>query len=356
MNILVLNWRDRANTGAGGAEVYVHGIIDELIHKGHTVTLFCSKEKTLFPRERKDGLTILRKGSTFTTYAWAAFHYLFNRNYYDAVIESQNGIPYLAPLYVKKPFICIVHHIHREIFSHYLPFPLDKAAALFERMSLRFVYKKTSVIVVSQSTSMELTELGIQDITVINPTANKSCVSGVKTAHPSMLYLGRLRKHKNVDMLIEIFSSLKKSQPSLTLTIAGEGDERGALQKLADEKGVSVRFTGSVSEETKQQLMREAWVFCTPSSKEGFGITAIEAASCGTPVVAFDVPGLRDSVKHSISGLLVPYKDKVKMELAIEKIIENTLFRTELEQSCIRLASSSDNQKFGKVIELLANA
>ncbi len=71
----------------------------------------------------------------------------------------------------------------------------------------------------------------------------------------------------------------------------------------------SVMFHGFVSEERKIDLMRSAWANVFPSPKEGWGITVIEAAACGTPSLASDSPGLRDSVCHGETGFLVRHGD-----------------------------------------------
>ena len=70
-----------------------------------------------------------------------------------------------------------------------------------------------------------------------------------------------------------------------------------------------MRFHGFVSEAEKIELLRRAWANLFPSPKEGWGITVVEAAACGTPSIASDSPGLRDSVRHGETGYLVPHGD-----------------------------------------------
>jgi glycosyltransferase involved in cell wall biosynthesis len=70
-----------------------------------------------------------------------------------------------------------------------------------------------------------------------------------------------------------------------------------------------VRFLGFVSEERKRDLFRAAWANLFPSPKEGWGLTVMEAAACGTPSLASDSPGLRDSVRPGETGFLVPHGD-----------------------------------------------
>jgi len=97
----------------------------------------------------------------------------------------------------------------------------------------------------------------------------------------------------------------------MTLDICGHGDDRPRLERLAAEYrvGDAVRFLGYVSEQEKQRLLRRAWAVVFPSPKEGWGITNVEAAACGTPALASDSPGLRESVRDGVTGYLVPHGD-----------------------------------------------
>src|SRR2546429_8859898 len=73
--------------------------------------------------------------------------------------------------------------------------------------------------------------------------------------------------------------------------------------------GEAARFLGSVSETDKRRLLRRAWAAVRASPKEGWGISNVEAAACGTPALASDSPGLRESVRHAETGFLVPHGD-----------------------------------------------
>jgi glycosyltransferase involved in cell wall biosynthesis len=110
--------------------------------------------------------------------------------------------------------------------------------------------------------------------------------------------------------------------PTARLEIAGAGDYRPALEQLAAslDLGERVRFLGRVSEDEKLRLLRRAWALVFASPKEGWGITNLEAAACGTPVVASNSPGIRESVKHGETGYLVPHGDVPAMAAAMTKI------------------------------------
>jgi len=110
-----------------------------------------------------------------------------------------------------------------------------------------------------------------------------------------------------------------------TLEIAGTGDYRPALEALTREMGIEsrVRFLGFIPEESKLALLRRAWAATLASPKEGWGISNMEAAACGTPVVASDSPGIRESVIHEETGFLVPHADIAAMADAMRKLADS---------------------------------
>ena len=91
----------------------------------------------------------------------------------------------------------------------------------------------------------------------------------------------------------------------------GRGIEQPRLEAVARELGIAdrTRFTGFVSDAERDALLESSRVCVCPSTKEGWGLTVIDANSCGVPVVASDVPGLRDSVRDAQTGFLVPDTD-----------------------------------------------
>jgi glycosyltransferase involved in cell wall biosynthesis len=93
--------------------------------------------------------------------------------------------------------------------------------------------------------------------------------------------------------------------------VAGAGPDRERLERLSRDLGVAGRvdFLGYVQEELKRDLMRRAWAVVFPSAKEGWGMTNVEAAACGTPAIAADSPGLRETAVHSETGFLVHHGD-----------------------------------------------
>ncbi len=143
-----------------------------------------------------------------------------------------------------------------------------------------------------------------------------------KTAGPSFLYVGRLKRYKGIDLAIRALAALRVDIPEATLQIAGEGGDRRRLEGIARASGVDerVHFLGFVAETRKVQLMRESWAMVFPSAKEGWGITNVEAAACGTLAIAADSPGLRESVLDEETGLLVEHDNVTALASAMKRV------------------------------------
>ena len=163
----------------------------------------------------------------------------------------------------------------------------------------------------------------------VYPGVDEIQIQGEKAKNPTLLYLGRLRDYKCVDVLIKCTPKLLQMYPTLKVVIAGEGEDLKNLKKLTQKLNVqdAVEFTGRVTDEEKEKLFTQAWVAVHPSIVEGWGISNIEANLCGTPVVAANVDGLRDSVIHNKTGLLVESRNIHAFTSAIDNLLSNSKMR-----------------------------
>jgi glycosyltransferase involved in cell wall biosynthesis len=310
MNILIFNWRDMKHPEAGGCEVNIHELAKRWVAKGNSVTLFCSSFENCKEKETIDGIEIIRKGGKFSVYILAALNYLLHfRGKYDMVIDDINGFPFFTPLFVKKPKVAIVHHLVKDIFYKELSFPFSHIGYFAESFLMPRIYSNTKFVAVSESTKKEMVEAGFDaaNIGVVYNGLNGGYKpANAKSAEPLIVFVGRIKRYKRLEILVRAMKDIREKVPNARLVIAGEGEEKENLERLVKELNLegSVRIAGRVSDEEKIRLLQRAWVFVTPSSKEGWGVTVIEANACGTPVVAYDVPGLRESVIDGETGLL----------------------------------------------------
>lgn len=339
LKILVFNWRDIKHKWAGGAENYIHELSKIWVKKGCQVTIFCGND-THNPRyEVIDGVQIVRRGGFYMVYFWAFLYYIFRfRGKFDLVIDSENGIPFFTPLYVSKSKLLLIHHIHQEVFRNHLPWHLATMASFLEGKFMPFVYKKQRVVTVSNSSKIEIQKLGknvFDEVEIVNPGIhNDKFLTLKKTKQPSFLYLGRLQPYKNIEIAVKAFVQVVEKYKDATLTIAGYGESLEVLKKLAADLKIeeSIHFTGKVSEDEKYKLLAQSWVMVQPSMIEGWGITVIEANASGTPVIASNVNGLRDSVIDGKTGLLIKPKDEKAFAKAMIDLIEDKDFRNYLSE------------------------
>lgn len=351
IRILIFNWRDTRHRWAGGAEVYVHELAKRLVSKGNSVTVFCGNVGRLPKNEVMDGIQIYRRGGFFMVYVWAMLYYIFRfRGNYDVIIDSENGIPFFTPLYSKEKTFLLIHHVHQEVFRKSLRWPGSWLALFLEAKLMPFVYRNTEVITVSPSSKEEIIrhKLTKKDPTIVyNGVDLKSFKPGKKSKKPMILYLGRLQYYKSLHIFIVMARRLLKNIPDAEFIIAGEGGEMGNLKKFAEKLGIAekVKFLGKVTEAEKINLFQKAWVFVNPSLMEGWGITTIEANACGTPAVASNVPGLRDSINNPHTGFLVTYRNYDGFAKSVEKLIVDKKLWKEMSMESINWASNFSWEK-----------
>jgi glycosyltransferase involved in cell wall biosynthesis len=331
MRILVLNWRDTKHVWAGGAEVYIQEVAKRWVRDGNNVTIFCGWDGKSLRNEAVDGVNIIRRGGFYTVYLFAFIYYQLRfKSSFDVIVDCENGIPFFTPLYADIPKVLLIHHVHQEVFRKHLPFPLSKIALFLESFLMPNLYRFIPIVTISKSSRDDIIRLGWGDeenVDIVNPGFSLQSDSRyLKTTYPSFLYLGRLKAYKNVDTAISAFAQINSKYKNSRLTIAGFGEDLPNLIRLIKRLKIedSVTFAGKVDEGEKLKLLSESWVCLQPSSIEGWGITVIEANACGTPVIASDVKGLRDSVKNGETGFLVEPRNPDAFAAAMEYLISNS--------------------------------
>jgi glycosyltransferase involved in cell wall biosynthesis len=318
VNILVVNWQDRVNPHAGGAEIHLFEIFGRLAAAGHRVRLVCSGWSGAPKVATLDGIAIKRVGGrdSFALLGRGAVRRAIAAERPDILVEDINKLPLFLSSGIRLPFCAIVPHLFGSTAFEEAAWPVAAVVWAAER-PLPWAYRRAGFHAISESTRDDLVARGVplECIRVIHPgvdsTLFRPAPMGRRSAVPSFLYVGRLKRYKGIGFAIQALAAARRTHPGLRLEIAGTGDHRPELEQLAARLGVerAVVFHGFVSEERKIDLMRAAWANIFPSPKEGWGITVIEAAACGTPSVASNSPGLRDSVWHGETGFLVPHGD-----------------------------------------------
>jgi len=320
LKILVVNWQDLENPNAGGAEIHLHEIFGRLTRWGHDVTLLASGWPGAESSAVADGMRIVRVGSrySFPLYARKAFRQLAAEDF-DVIVEDVNKLPLFIPLWSATPFVALVPHLFGTTAFKQEVFPIAATVWMAERL-MPLVYGRVPFFVISDSTAQDLVDRGFERdrITVSYPgidhelcTPDPAGPSAARSVDPVIAYVGRLQRYKGLDAVLRAIGSLRAEDLPVRFVIAGRGDDRERLETLTRELGVEalVDFRGYISEEHKIDLLRSIWANVYPSPKEGWGITNIEAAACGTQSLVSDAPGLRESVVHGETGYLIPHGD-----------------------------------------------
>ena len=296
LSVGVVAWRDLANPRAGGSEVVVDAYLRGLMERGHDVRLMCGGP--VGPRP----YPVRRIGGTFSQYLLAPFAHAGWMRGVDVLLDVQNGIPFFSPLWRRRPTVCLVHHVHTQQWKQHFPAPIAAVGRMLESEAMPLAYGRTPYVAVSPGTARDLGRLGIpsNQITVVPNGVAQAESTAPRSEEPMFLALGRVVAHKRIDLLLRLWEQVRPVTGG-RLVIAGDGPE---LEALRGQAGEGVEFLGAVSEEEKQRLLSSAWMLVHAASHEGWGMVVLEAGMVRTPTIAYEVPGLTDTVRHGSTGHL----------------------------------------------------
>jgi len=335
MKILWFTWKDRKNPLAGGAEFINEELAERLVRDGHQVIFLVGG----FPGGTADettaeGYRIIRLGNRWTAYWHAQRYYRENlRGWADLIIEEINTIPFLTQFYTaRERRVLLIYQLCREIWFYEMFFPLNILGYLLEPLYL-FLLRKNHCITESESTRRDLIRFGFDTSRIhvipvcIDMEPARDPGDTDKYPEPTVLSLGAMRSMKRTVHQIEAFNLAKKDLPDLRLIVAGGGSGRyrnKVMRAIARSPyRDDIDYLGSIDASKKSELMRRSHLILVASVKEGWGLIVTEAASQGTPAVAYDVDGLRDSVQDGLSGLLCKGNSPVDMARQIVALLND---------------------------------
>jgi glycosyltransferase involved in cell wall biosynthesis len=319
-SVLLLCWRDTRHPQGGGSETYLQRIGAQLAASGVAVTLRTARYAGAPRREVIDGVQINRAGGRYSVYVWALLAMAaarlgvgpLRRVRPDVVVDTQNGLPFLARLVYGHRVAVLVHHCHREQW----PFAgrvLGRIGWFVEsRLSPR-LHRRNQYVTVSLPSARDLVGLGIPDdrIALVRnglDEAPEASLCGPRAGKPRVVVLSRLVPHKQIEDALAAVALLRPSIPGLHLDIVGGGWWWHRLVDHAARLGISdaVTFHGHVDNVTKHHVMQQSWVHVLPSRKEGWGLAVIEAAQHAVPTIGYrSSGGLADSIIDGVTGVLV---------------------------------------------------
>jgi glycosyltransferase involved in cell wall biosynthesis len=255
--------------------------------------------------------------------------------------------------YVRKHQIPYLAEYHTDVYNFSATYPgwqwLRNFIRRFRLLSYLY-HQLDTTICPSKSASKSCQEMGLKnthvipffgtDISTYNPDRrNRRCLepwlSLKERDNKILLFLGRLGFEKRVDLVIEAFAKLKRTQLNYSLIIVGDGpiDVVNQLKRLA-EPIPDIHFAGFLLGETKANVLASCDVFCSPSPYETFGLTVVEAMASGIPVVTVDSGAVSEYIRHGINGYLVPPNDVEGLANVIHKVLSSN--NTEIIQNACR--------------------
>lgn len=369
--VVLLCWRDTGHPQGGGSERYLEEVGKVLAAAGVKVTLRTARYPGSARREQVDGIDISRGGGRFGVYPRALAALALGRIGIgplaglrpDAIVDTQNGIPFFARTVAGAPVTVLVHHCHRE------QWPVAGRAVgrigwwVESRLSPR-AHRHNQYLTVSLPSAEELAGLGVERdrIAVVRngaqslPTGVEAGSPATRTPHPSLVVLSRLVPHKQIEDALGVVADLRDRFAGLHLDVIGGGwwDER--LRERAAELGIgdAVTFHGHVTERRKHELLARAWVHLLPSRKEGWGLAVVEAAQHGVPTIGYrSSRGLTDSIIDGVTGLLVGEYDELRDAAAT--LLDDSETRSVLgEKARVRAREFSWEQTASGVFDVLA--
>ncbi len=348
MNILVFSWRDPKHPLAGGAEQVMHEHMKGWIEAGSKVTLFSSYFKGAKPEENLDGITIIRRGYELLGVQIAAFiWYVFRSNEkYDLIVDQFHGIPFFTPFFVRTRKLAVVQEVANKVWLYNrLPKPFNWIVGIigyYGEPLIYLFYKKVPFMTGSNSAKDQLIKVKIQKKNIfIVPHGikiKKLPKLPPKEKNPTIIFLGALAKDKGIEDALVAFSKLKSK--NVNFWVVGKANTRryfDHLENLAKKLDIEnkTKFWGFVNEKVKFKLLAKSHLLINPSIVEGWGLVNIEANAVGTPVVAYNSPGLVDSVQNNKSGVICINNTPEELAIAATELIENEEKYRKLQASSI---------------------
>ncbi len=347
--VLILNERDPLHPKAGGAETHVYEIFGRLARRGYEVHHYAAGFDGGAEVEDVQGVRVHRLGGLARYYPSVPVQTARDtrRGLYDAVVECLNKVPFYSPVYAKAPVLALCHHLFGEVAFQQVPWPVAAGVWTSERL-IPALYRGRPFVAISESSRTDLIARGIpaRDVVVSHPGVDPpACMVDLKTPRePHVVYVGRLEVYKKVDVMLRAMAILAPRFPQARITIIGRGPARDDLEALAGTLGLGerTRFTGFTPSAARDAILASARVCVCPSEKEGWGLTVIEANGAGTPVVATDADGLRDSVRHGETGYLVEDEDVDGFAARIGELLEDDALALRMSAAAHRWSLAFD--------------
>jgi glycosyltransferase involved in cell wall biosynthesis len=351
----IVAWRDLDHPEAGGSELHAASIAERWAAAGIEIRLTASRANGAPAISFRDGYHIERPADRYGIFPAVASRRAAERvrrvagrpsgsQAPHATLEIWNGMPFFSPLWAARPRLVFLHHVHDSMWDLVLPPALARLGRFIEGRVAPPLYRRTPVVTLSESSRQVIIDrLGMDPdrVHVVEPGVSDAFhPGGARAAGPLVVAVGRLVPYKRFDRLIESLARLRSRHPDLQAVIAGEGQDRPALEALVRQVGAEewISLPGRIDDEALLDLYQRAWVLVSTSAYEGWGLTITEAAACATPAVASAIPGHMDALEEGVTGFLAePGPD---MEDRIGALLSDPVLRGRMQAAALRRADT----------------
>jgi glycosyltransferase involved in cell wall biosynthesis len=341
----------RFSPDIGGAETWLREVALALARRGHDVRVI-ARATPGCPREHRVGeLEVERAAGGRIAFSRAIAARVAARP--DAVIAQYSALApaTLAARRRRVPCVGVVHDVYGVRESVRIKGWTGGLARTFGLEQWLRLSPPGAFAVPSEATATRLAALTSRPVTVVRAGADH--VPVVDDGWPredKLVFVGRLVHQKGVEDIIEALRLLHRRGRSATVEIIGAGPHEDALQAEARELNGSIRFAGALRDDALHAQLGRARALLLPSSREGWGIAVTEAASHGTPYVAYDIPAVREQHRRLDGGLLVPPEPCALAE-AIDRVVTDPALAQTLGERGRRAAGEMTWDRAGAAME-----
>jgi glycosyltransferase involved in cell wall biosynthesis len=302
----------------GGQGVVVHGMRAALERRGVRVHTISGRGEHAIAFARRTGRAPLDFSMELNRYPRILLRAA------PDVIHAQGG-PGGVLLWKQlgAPLVYTAHHTYRQAHRR------RSVKRLLDGLEARSYRGAAMVLPVSRSTANALLEMGIPAarIEVLANGVDAVDLPGVEHEDGRVLFVSRMEREKGVLDAISVLQALAGVDPRVHGVMVGGGSLEGDVRRAAESSRGRIEYLGALGREALNREYARAAIVVMPSRFEGLGMVALEAQAAGTPVVGFDVDGLRDAV--GAGGVLVPAGDLSALRAAAKELLADPARRAE---------------------------
>lgn len=372
----VLITTDLFTTNTNGVVTSVRNLMEELTKKGHEVRVLTVSEKLRSHKE--DNIYYIKSVPLGVVYPDVRMPISYRHRYLRELIRWKPDVihsqceyfSYQFASYISKKTAAPIVHTYHTLYEQYVTyiFPSQKIGAYFVGVLSKLRLRKAEAIVApTKKVETVLKNYGIHNPIHVIPSGialeqhkerimeedrkEKRRLLGIPEDHTVLLNLGRLGTEKNLRELIEVFSVAVSHNPKLTLLIVGDGPAREELEEQAVQLGVAehVIFTGMVDPSEVYKYYQLGDVFVSASTSETQGLTYIEAAANGLPLLCRRDPCLDGVLEEGKNG----YEYEAEQEFCelLDAIVSNPGWCRDAGLRSAEIALEFDKNQFAEKIE-----